>query len=65
MADTDFYKAEIVRLQEKNAEYQRIWLKAIGVLASLAPNCVIDGSDVVDIARNIFDRVCANYCKAS
>lgn len=57
MADVDFYKQEVERQQAKNAEYQRVWLEAIGLLSALEPNTVIDATDVPGMARRIFDKV--------
>jgi hypothetical protein len=58
MADVDFYKREIDRLQERSRESQRVWIEAVGLLSNIAPN-MPPGDDPLDTARRLFDRVSA------
>jgi len=55
MADTDFYKKEIERLQDKAKDWHRVTLEATGVLSKLG-GIVPSNMSPQDVVRRLFDK---------
>lgn len=56
MADTDFYKAEIERQQERHRDWHRVWLEACGLLPKLGVDRDLENMTPQDVVRLAFDR---------
>lgn len=57
MANTDFYKSEIERLQERLKDWQRVRLEASGLLSKLGSNALLLETDSdTSIIRKLFDK---------